>query len=224
MLKFNKIDFMNNSFFSRFTPKEPKFFHLLKQVSEVLIAASDLLVDSMQCSTREERTDYFHKIKDQERLGDQLAHKIFEELSTSFITPFDREDIHSLADCMDDVIDRVNSCAKRIAIYNPKANNPMAIELGLVVKDDAKCIDIAMKELESLRKNASSIKARSKELHDLENKADDLYEVAIIKLFEEETDGIELIKEKEILAELEKATDAAERVGKVLKTIIVKYA
>ena len=125
---------------------------------------------------------------------------------------------------MDDVIDRVNSCAKRIAIYNPKANNPMAIELGFVVKDDAKCIDIAMKELESLRKNASSIKARSKELHDLENKADDLYEVAIIKLFEEETDGIELIKEKEILAELEKATDAAERVGKVLKTIIVKYA
>lgn len=215
---------MNNSFFSRFTPKEPKFFHLLKQVSEVLIAASDLLASSMQCNTREERTDYFHKIKDHERQGDQLAHKIFEELSSSFITPFDREDIHLLADCLDDVIDRVNSCAKRIAIYNPKSNNPMAIELGLVVKEDAKCIDIAMKELETLRKNAASLKARSKELHDLENKADDLYEVAIIKLFEEERDGIELIKEKEILAELEKATDAAERVGKVLKTIIVKYA
>ena len=215
---------MNNSFFSRFTPKEPKFFHLLKQVSEVLIAASDLLVDSMQCSTREERTDYFHKIKDQERLGDQLAHKIFEELSTSFITPFDREDIHSLADCMDDVIDRVNSCAKRIAIYNPKANNPMAIELGFVVKDDAKCIDIAMKELESLRKNASSIKARSKELHDLENKADDVYEQFLIDLFENEKDAIEVIKLKEIMSELEKATDIAEQVGKIIQTIIVKYA
>jgi uncharacterized protein Yka (UPF0111/DUF47 family) len=48
--------------------------------------------------------------------------RVFEELSTSFITPFDREDVHNLADCLDDVIDRINSCAKRIAIYNPKKN------------------------------------------------------------------------------------------------------
>ena len=215
---------MNNSFFSRFTPKEPKFFDLLKQVSEVLVTASDLLATALQCETRDERVEYFHRIKEQERLGDQLSHKIFEELSSSFITPFDREDIHLLADCLDDVIDRVNSCSKRIAIYNPKINNQKALELGAVVKDDAKCIDTAMNELGTLRKNASSLKARSKELHDLENKADVIYEVAIINLFEEEKDGIELVKTKEILAELEAATDAAERVGKVLKTIIVKYA
>ena len=129
---------MNNSFFSRFTPKEPKFFDLLKQVSEVLVTASDLLATALQCETRDERVEYFHRIKEQERLGDQLSHKIFEELSSSFITPFDREDIHLLADCLDDVIDRVNSCSKRIAIYNPKINNQKALELGAVVKDDAK--------------------------------------------------------------------------------------
>ena len=86
------------------------------------------------------------------RQGDQLSHKIFEELSTSFITPFDREDVHYLADCLDDVIDRVNSCAKRIAIYNPRVNNPKAYELGQVVKEDAVCIGNAMNELETLRK------------------------------------------------------------------------
>lgn len=215
---------MNNSFISRLSPKEPKFFELLKQVSEVLKCASSLLFEQLKSETKEARRDYFQKVKEQERIGDQLSHKIFDELSSSFITPFDREDIHLLADSMDDIIDLINSSSKRIAIYNPKENNARALELGQVVKDDALCIEKAMDELGSVRKNAAKLKIHCKELHDLENKADDIYEAAIIKLFEEEKDGIELVKVKEILVELEKATDAAERVSKALKTIIVKYA
>lgn len=215
---------MNNSFFSRFTPKEPKFFHLLKQLSDVLLAASNLLTEAIKCTDQEGRMNYYRKIKEEERKGDQLSHKVFEELSTSFITPFDREDIHLLADYLDDVIDRVNSCAKRIAIYNPKKNVADAPALVDVVLKGAQCIVQAMEELEALRKNAIHLKARCKELHDLENQADDIYELAIIRLFEEEKDGIEIIKTKDILYELEKATDAGERVGKALKTIIVKYA
>jgi predicted phosphate transport protein (TIGR00153 family) len=215
---------MNNSFFSRFTPKEPKFFDLLKQLSEVLLATSDLLSELLKCTTQEDRISFYHKIKDQERAGDVISHKIFEELSTSFITPFDREDIHTLASNLDDVIDNINSCAKRIAIYNPKKNVAEDDDLASIVKKDAECIVEAMTELEFLRRNAVKLKARCKELHDLENKADDIYDAAITRLFENEKDGIELIKDKEILSELEKATDAAEDVGKILKTIIVKYA
>jgi predicted phosphate transport protein (TIGR00153 family) len=215
---------MNNSFFSRFAPKEPKFFPLLKHLSDVLLTASDLLSESLRCIDLDERKSYYQKIKEQERSGDQVSHKIFEELSTSFITPFDREDIHQLADFLDDVIDRINSCAKRIAIYNPKKNNPNCEALAQIVQKDAACISKAMDELEALRKNATQLKIHCKELHDLENQADDVYELAIIHLFEEEKDGIEIVKTKDILSELEKATDAAERVGKILKTIIVKYA
>ena len=153
-----------------------------------------------------------------------MSHKIFEELSSSFITPFDREDIHLLADKLDDVIDRINSCAKRIAIYNPKQNNPYEKSLGEIVKKGAECINESMEELSSIRKNASKLKLHCKTLHDLENEGDDIYETAIINLFEDEKDGIELIKMKEILNELEKTTDAAEHVGKILRTIIVKYA
>lgn len=215
---------MNNSFFSRFAPKEPKFFPLLKQLSNVLLTATDILKGSLLSTTLEERKEYYQKIKEQERLGDQISHKIFEQLSISFITPFDREDIHLLADYLDDVIDNINSCAKRIAIYNPKKNTPDSEALGQIVRKDAECLCKAMDELSALRHNASKLKAHCVELHDLENQADDLYEEAIIRLFNDETDGIELIKTKEILNELEKATDAAEHVGKILRTIIVKYA
>lgn len=215
---------MNNSFFSKFGPKEPKFFIYLKQMSEVMVTASDLLVGSLKCTTREDRTDYFHKIKEQEHIGDEISHKIFDALSSSFITPFDREDIHELASSLDDVIDRINSCSKRIAIYNPNENNKFEDALGEVVVKDAQCIDEAMSQLSTLRKNANNMKKYCNTLHDLENEADDIYETAIIHLFEEEKNGIELIKMKEILNELEKATDAAEHVGKAISTIIVKYA
>ena len=98
---------MKNSFFSRFTPKEPKFFPLLKQLSEVLVSSSAVLVESMQHDKPEERSSYYKKIKDLEREGDRLAHLIFDELGTTFITPFDREDIQALASHMDDVIDGI---------------------------------------------------------------------------------------------------------------------
>ena len=124
---------MNNSLFSRFTPKEPKFFSYLQQTSEVLVKASDLLIEMLQCEGKEKRMDFYHLIKDEERKGDKLSHEIFEELSTSFITPFDREDIHLLADSLDDVLDRINSSAKRIAIYNPKKNVASTLKLGKII-------------------------------------------------------------------------------------------
>ena len=107
---------MKNSFFSRFAPKETKFFPLLKQLSEIVLSASELLMESLKHESPEERSEYYKKIKDVERQGDQLTNRIFEELGKTFITPFDREDIHDLASSTDDIIDCINSAAKRIAI------------------------------------------------------------------------------------------------------------
>lgn len=215
---------MNNSFFSRFTPKEPKFFPLLKQVSEVLTASARLLVESMQYDAPEERLAYYRRIKELEREGDRLTHRIFDELGTTFITPFDREDIHALASHMDDVIDGINSCAKRIAIYNPHPIGESGRELSGLIVEEAVCIGKAMDELEKFRKHPAALREYCSRLHDIENQADDVYELFIRKLFEGEKDSIEIIKIKEIMQELEKTTDSAEHVGKVLKTLIVKYA
>ena len=215
---------MKNSFFSRFTPQEPKFFPMLKRLSEILTSSSDLLVESMQHDKPEEREDYYKRIKDMEREGDKQTHLIFDELGKTFITPFDREDIHDLASTMDDVIDGINSCAKRITIYNPHPIANSGKELSLLIQQAAVYISKAMDELEIFRKKPTELRTCCIKLHDIENQADDVYELFVQKLFEEEKDCIELIKIKEIMHELEKTTDAAERVGKILRNLIVKYA
>ncbi|MDR0394247.1 MAG: DUF47 family protein [Tannerella sp.] len=215
---------MNNSFFSRFTPKEPKFFPLFKDLSSVLITASDLLIDCMKTNDHGQQVEYYKKIKDQERLGDKLSHRVFDELNSTFITPFDREDIHDLAMHLDDVMDGINSSAKRVALYNPRSIPEDALELSLLIKEASVCIGKIMEELDSLKNNSSNVQSYCKELHEIENRADDVYELFVIKLFENEKDGIELFKLKEILYELEKTTDIAEHVGKIVRTIIIKYA
>ena len=215
---------MNNSFFSRFTPNEPKFFPLFKQISEVLVTASDLLVECVESSDSTQHAELYKKIKDQERLGDKLSHHIFDELNSTFITPFDREDVHHLATHLDDVIDGINSSAKRIALYKPRKIPGNAVELAKLIKDASVLISKITDKLETLRKDASDLKLYCKELHDIENKADDVYENFVLRLFEDEKDSIELFKLKEILYEMEKTTDTAEYVGKVIRTIIIKYA
>jgi predicted phosphate transport protein (TIGR00153 family) len=215
---------MNIPFLNLLTPKEPKFFPLLKQMSEVAIRASELMHEFSGNYSHSTAAEYWKKIKEQEKIGDRLSNRIFDELNTTFITPFDREDINSLANRLDDVTDRINSCAKRIVIYNPKALPACAQELTKLLYESTICINKAVDELDILKKTTKNIIKYCSELHDIENKADDVYENFIISLFEKETDGIELMKVKEIMYELEKATDTAEYVGKIIKTIIVKYA
>jgi len=215
---------MTNSFFSNLTPKEPKFFPLLKEMSNILLIASDLIIECVQHSDHKLAIEYYNKIKAQEKRGDELSNSVFDKLNTTFITPFDREDIHLLADRLDDVTDRINSCAKRIVLYNPKRIPDSAVVLAKLIKEDAVCISKAINELDSLKKNSKNVQKCCSELHDIENRADDVYEQFIIDLFNNEKDGIEVVKLKEIMYELERATDEAHYVGKVIKTIIVKYA
>jgi predicted phosphate transport protein (TIGR00153 family) len=213
-----------NSFFNRFTPKEPKFFPLFKEMSQILLDASGLLVDYLRSDREKSGTDYYKEIKDRERAGDQLSHKIFEELDSTFITPFDREDIHSLANMLDDVIDGVNKSAKIVSLYNPKEMPESAIQLAVLIQDAAKQISMAVEELDVLKSRSENIKKCCFELHEIENRADDVCDSFIRKLFSEEKDSIELVKMKGIINELERTTDTAEFVGKIIRTIIVKYA
>jgi uncharacterized protein len=215
---------MNNSFFNKFIPKEPKFFPILKDIADVMLVTSNLIIECVQQLDHETYIEYYKKIKEQEKKGDILTNKIFDDLNTTFITPFDREDINQLAGRLDDVIDYINSAAKRIVLYNPKSIPQSAEDLARLIREDAICIGKAVDELDVLKKNSKKIKEYCKELHDIENRADDVYEHFIIELFNKEKNDIEIIKLKEIMYELEKATDAAENVGKIIKTIIIKYA
>ena len=88
---------------------------------------------------------------------------------TTFITPFDREDIHDLASCMDDVIDGINSCAKRISIYNPRPISESGKELSRLIQEEAIYICKAMDELETFRKKPTLLREYCSKLHEIEN-------------------------------------------------------
>ncbi len=215
---------MKNNLFERFLPKENKFFILLSEMADVIFQASDLIVECVKHTEPDKVKAIYKDIKNQERRGDKLQNQVFDELNNTFITPFDREDIDHLSSKMDDVTDNINSCAKRMMLYAPKSMPESAVQLALLVRDAAECLTKAIGELDTLKKNPVPITEYCQQLHDIENKADDVYEMFLIDLFEKETDAIEVIKLKDILHELERATDAAETVGKIIKTIIVKYS
>ncbi len=215
---------MKNNLFDRFVPKENKFFPLLSQMADVILTASDLIIGCVQAKNHDEAVVLYKKVKDQERRGDTLQAKIFEELNNTFITPFDREDINTLSSRLDDVIDHINSCAKRIMLYSPKVMPESATLLARLVRESAEYLSKVIDELDVLKKNPTKVREYCNKLHEIESKADDVYEHFLIDLFENEKDAIEVIKLKDILHELEKATDTQEAVGKIIKTIIVKYS
>ncbi len=215
---------MKNSFFNRFVPKEPKFFLLLKDLSATLKDAADALAVTVGHTDPAVREEDYKRVKEIERKGDVISNNILGELETTFITPLDREDIHSLTDTIEEVIDGINRCAKRINIYNPKNLGLAAKDLCAIIQQEAEAIHKGIDELDYFRKSPKTMNLLCEEIHDLENRADDIYEEFVKQLFETEKDAIELIKVKEIMHEFERTTDAAEHVGKVFKSIIVKYA
>ena len=215
---------MNNSVFSVFTPKENKFFPLLVSLTDVVSEVSCKFYELIKKKTEGIDVKYdYENIKKLETKGDEITTNIINELSRTFITPFDREDIHDLANNMDDVIDEINSCAKKIFLYNPKKLTGEALEMSYFIKQSTELISIAIEGLSSYRTNSKKISKVCKELHELENRGDDCYAQFITNIFKDEADAVEIIKLKDIMSELEKTTDCTDHVGKTLRTIIVKY-
>jgi predicted phosphate transport protein (TIGR00153 family) len=204
-----------------FAPKDKVFYPLFIQDIENLILISENLVLMMKEDDYEKRLFFIKKIKEFEKVGDNLTHQIFEGLNKSFITPFDREDIHQLASTMDDVADFVNKVAQRIKLYNPKKLMSSYILMSELILEAVKQIEVCVRELEFI-KDPEIIRKACDLISEYEHKSDDLYHSGIQDLFNNEKDTVELIKNKEILEVLEKTTDKTEDVADVIKTILVK--
>ena len=213
-----------NSIFSFLLPKENKFFPLINQVGELNYSASISLNKFIKSKHKDQMQDLYFEIKAFEREADDLLNIIYEELNVTFITPFDREDIHELCERLDDTLDNINSASKRVLLFQPKKISDSTFELCKIIGECCLAILTALKELKTINKKPEVALAQCEKLHLLEREADEVYEQYVKHLFEYETDSIELFKMKEIMQELERTTDAANAVGKVIKTIIVKYA
>lgn len=213
-----------NSIFSFFTPKENKFFPLIDEVGKTLVNTGETLMEFIQSKDNESKTALYKKIKSFESASDKLTDTIFVELNKTFITPFDREDIHELCEAMDDILDGINSSSKRVLLYQPKLLPEQTIEMCRIILDCCYAVQVAVGELKTINKKPAVALQQCQKLHDLEQKGDELYENFIRQFFEMEEDTKELIKNKEIMQDLERTTDIAKAVGKIIKTIIVKYA
>lgn len=215
---------MANGFIKRILlPREDKFFPLFEGLANYITESANILLKVVESPEPALQEDSFREIKLLENKADDIAHAVFGALDTTFITPFDREDIHQLVSKMDDVLDLVNATSQQIKLYKPKKMLPQFKELVLIIIRGCEQIKIAVNELHNLKKPGKISDACVK-INELENLADEIYHQLLSELFENETNAIELIKNKEILETLEMATDSIEDVSDILKTIIIKSA
>ncbi|MDR1454465.1 MAG: DUF47 family protein [Tannerella sp.] len=213
-----------NTILTIFAPKDPRFFPLLKDTAVILDQAATRLLQLFSSPDKSLWKGLCVDIKSEEVKGDRATGLIFKELNNTFITPFDREDISALADEMDDVIDAINRSAQKVLLYSPEVLPETTVLLAEIIKLGTAEILEAVDKLSNFKKCHNHVRAHAKEIKRLEEKADVVYEEGISRLFREETSPTELIKQKEIIQELEKSANRINNVGKTLKTIVVKYA
>ncbi len=213
-----------NTLLSVFTPKDTKFFPLLKETASTMVRAAILLQELFDCSDEEQKKELYKAIKVEEVKGDKVTGSILKALNATFITPFDREDINALTDSMDDVIDVIYRVSHKVQLYSPEKLPECTTILADIIHKGSLEIRDSIDGLENLKKTNIGFRRHYKEIKRLEEEADAIYEDGIMELFHKETNPTELIKLKEIIQELEKGANKINNTGKVLKTIFVKYA
>jgi uncharacterized protein len=204
-----------------FQPKDKKFFPLFDEQADNLVLIAKAMNEMVNSPAIDKQKELQREVERLEHVCDGCAHRIYLELSKSFITPYDREDIHRLASSVDEIADYIHGASKRIALYNVYTFSPAIIKLTELILQSTEELKIAIHELKSLR-NLTNITNACVRINSIENHADDIYDAAVGFLFENEKDAINLIKQKEVLAALETATDMAEDVANVLESILVK--
>lgn len=212
-----------NSIFSFFTPKDKKFQPLFEQAGSNVLKIAEALLVVVTTTDLDKRKEAIKEVERLEHVGDDITHTIFIELSKNFITPFDREDIHSLASAIDDIADYIHASAGNIELYNMVNIGDAMVKLAELLVEMCADLEKAIKELRSF-KNIRVIADACVRINSAENQADYACNLAIARLFEFETNAIELIKQKEILQTLEIATDKCEDAANVLESILVKNA
>ena len=203
----------------RLLPKEEKYYDLFNRVASNITGGAQLLQKLF--NDFERRAAYADQIKQLEHACDDLTHDIVKRLNQTFITPFDREDIHALASSLDDVLDDIDSVARRVILY--KLDDP--------TEDTRKMADVLARIAASMERAVIALERDSETvmkecivIHSLENEGDTYHHDAVDRLFSHETDPIQILKLKEIYEKMERCIDKAEDVANVLEAIVLKNA
>ena len=205
-------------FLQRILPREQSFFRMFTEQAENVQAGAQAMVDMLQNYSNP--VAGANRVEAFEHAGDLITHDIMKKLNQTFITPFDREDIHELASRIDDVIDLVDAAATRLITYRVETIRPGVLELATTVRDATAQIVAAVRVLGREDHNLD----HCIEVNRLENVADDQCRELIAELFEQERDPVQIIKWKEIIETLEFAADKCEDVANVIESVTLKNA
>jgi len=226
-----------NELLKFFVPKDESFFPLFEGQAKCISEAAKLLNDIAYTDTIEVRIKLIKDIRKLEHEGDNYTHRVYEQLNKSFLSPFDREDIHTLAHLLDDVLDHIYAVSQRIEWYKFESQKTSSEFKAFVeiINEMSKWIELCVSYLRSVNKNNEKILDACVNINTLENKADVIYYEYMSNLLDvKESDFVntttgqvavhmaEIIKKKDIFQTLEKCADAAEDVSDIIKTILIK--
>ena len=204
-----------------FLPKEVNFFLLFDKLANIAVEAavffSEVVVKGQICE------ETISKMREIEHQGDEVTHDIFKRLNTTFITPFDREDIHALANELDSVIDMLNTMTNRMMTYRLTHATDDLVQFSSVIEKSVRAVAHAVAGLRDT-KHYQSVLDTCIEINRLENVGDTMRDNILCKLFDTSTDPIYIIKWKEVYQDAETILDVCEDVANVVESIIVKQA
>ena len=199
------------------TPAETSFYALFTESSTNLVTATKLLGDLI-ARPFGDRAGVASQIRDCEHAGDDVTHRIYRQLNSTFVTPFDREDIYRLASRLDDVMDFVEAAADLIVLYGvQELPSGVSAQIDVLQRAAVTTAD-AMPRLRGLK----DLETYWIEVNRLENEADQIYRKLVAELFSGSYDALTVLKLKELVDELERAADAFEHVADTVETIVVK--
>jgi predicted phosphate transport protein (TIGR00153 family) len=201
----------------RLTPQDNSFYELFAATGGILVEATTVLAEVIG-SDQTRREELAQRMEEIEHAGDESAHAVMRRLNSSFVTPFDREDIYQLASRLDDCLDLMQAAVDLMVLYRVGTLPAAVSELVQVLTRQAELTADAMPRLRSL----SDLADYWVEINRLENQADSVHRRLLVKLFDGEYDAIEIMKHKEIIETLEEAADAFEHVAHTVETIAVK--
>jgi predicted phosphate transport protein (TIGR00153 family) len=200
-------------------PRDTVFYDLFEAIARHVVSAAEAL--NRLAHKFPEVSAEIQRIREDEHAADDLAHQALLRLDRTFITPFDREDIHTLVGRLDDIIDSIDALAKRFPLFHIKHMEPAFRQQTDVLVQAAVAVSEAVHRLRKSRK-LSELSDKLIEIHDRESAGDDNHHAALSRLFGGGVDPLEVLKWKEIYDYLENAIDCCEDVGNTLERIVLK--
>lgn len=209
-------------FLQLFIVKEKKFYPMFISQMDIINQATKELKFLFLESNYDAQKELYKKINSLEVEGDHITGRIYQELEKTFVTPFDREDIHMLAYRIDTFLDFIHDSARKQVMYKPKNTYKDMITIIDYLIELSEILKEMVGKLEFIMKKHEEIVSRTLRIIEIERHVDQLYEDFNCFLFENEKDAIELVKHKNIVQSLEDATDRAKDISDCIRSIIVK--